>query len=174
MLKLILTPPNMTLPTLEEHVNSYLPPTLRVWKISRVQASFNPRTTCDGRRYEYVFPSYVLLPPRPGTSLGESASTKGGLKFWAEDTKPNPSASPSDTPADKFWQTFPLETGNHAEEMRLRRAFRLGSTPGLLDAMREAAQQFIGSHNFHNYTTEKAFTDRSASRQMKSIEVGSL
>lgn len=171
VLKLILEPPNMTLPTLEEHINSYLPPTMRVWKVSRVQASFNPRTTCDGRRYEYVFPSYVFLPPRPGTSLGEDASTKGGLKFWADGTQPDPSADPKTVPADRFWQTFPIEAGDHDEEMRLRRAFRIASSPGLLDSMRDAAQKFVGNHKFHNYTTEKAFTDRSAMRQIKSIEV---
>lgn len=165
--------------TLEQHINSFLPPELRVWKIIRVQGGFNPRTTCDGRRYEYAFPSYCLLPPRPATALGQMASTKGGLKLWDNDVPPNSKADPSQVSAQSFWQTFPLdgkksESGaeKHAPEMELRRAFRLKqSSPHLLDALREASQLYIGNHNFHNFTNDKAFTDRSAMRQIKSIEV---
>lgn len=184
VIKLILSPPGMTAPTIEEHINAHLPKTMRVWKVIRVQASFNPRTTCDGRRYEYSFPSYCLLPPRPSTALGESASSKGGLKFWTEDNSIEPKEAkegpdPQTVPANAFWQTFKLPdihtrgTEKHDDEMALRRSFRLAKAdPQLLNELREASQQFVGNHNFHNYTTEKAFTDRSAMRQIKSIDVG--
>lgn len=48
------------------------------------------RSACDTRVYEYLLPSYTLLPPRPGTHLHAQTvanATKAGLtyeehEFW--------------------------------------------------------------------------------------------
>lgn len=60
-----------------------LPPTSRLTTTPQNSA-------CDTRVYEYLLPSYTLLPPRPGTHLHQQTvanATKAGLtfeehKFW--------------------------------------------------------------------------------------------
>lgn len=65
-LKLIIEQPNLL-----ERINEALPETIRVWGISRTLKSFNPRTFCEARIYEYLVPSYVFIPPYPMTQLAQ-------------------------------------------------------------------------------------------------------
>lgn len=65
-LKLIIDQPNLL-----ERINAALPETIRVWGVSRTLGSFNPRTFCEERIYEYLVPSYVFIPPYPMTHLAQ-------------------------------------------------------------------------------------------------------
>lgn len=60
------------------HLNSFLPPEIRIWTITRVQGSFHARTCCDSRKYEYSLPSYCFLPPKPGTAMEKNLSRAAG------------------------------------------------------------------------------------------------
>ena len=40
-----------------------------------------------------------------------------------------------------------------------------------LDALRATVKRFEGTHNFHNFTVDKDYRDRSNQRHMKSIQV---
>ncbi|KAG9076252.1 tRNA pseudouridine synthase 1, partial [Ceratobasidium sp. UAMH 11750] len=64
-LKMITEPPDT--PDLVARLNELLPPEIRVWKFVRTLNGFNSRTACDSRVYEYLLPSYALLPPKPDT-----------------------------------------------------------------------------------------------------------
>ncbi|CAM9268837.1 unnamed protein product, partial [Hapterophycus canaliculatus] len=57
-----LTYPNDSEKKLLETINSYLPEDIRVLDIKRAPKSFDSRTRCSGRRYEYIMPTYVLAP----------------------------------------------------------------------------------------------------------------
>lgn len=73
-----------------QKINEKLPEQIRVWGFVRTNNSFNCYQACDSRWYEYLLPSYTLLPPHPQTFLGkkviESAKEKGVyedcLKSW--------------------------------------------------------------------------------------------
>ncbi|KAK4225074.1 pseudouridine synthase [Podospora fimiseda] len=82
-----------------DKINSHLPDQIRIWGIQRTANSFSCYQACDSRWYEYLMPSYSLLPPQPHTFLGkkihESAKEKGAYDeylgrlddvqdFWAE------------------------------------------------------------------------------------------
>lgn len=54
-----------------EKVNSHLPPQIRVWGIQRTNKGFSCYQSCDSRWYEYLLPSYSLLPPHPDSFLGQ-------------------------------------------------------------------------------------------------------
>lgn len=54
-----------------ERINAHLPEQIRVWGIQRTNNSFNCYQYCDSRWYEYLMPSYCLLPPHPQTFLGK-------------------------------------------------------------------------------------------------------
>lgn len=53
-----------------DRINARLPDQIRVWGIQRTNNSFNCYQYCDSRWYEYLMPSYCLLPPHPQTYLG--------------------------------------------------------------------------------------------------------
>lgn len=54
-----------------EKINASLPKQIRIWGIERTNNSFSCYQTCDSRWYEYLMPSYCLLPPHPDTYLGK-------------------------------------------------------------------------------------------------------
>lgn len=54
-----------------EKINEALPEQIRVWGMQRTNNSFNCYQYCDSRFYEYLMPSYCLLPPHPNTFLGQ-------------------------------------------------------------------------------------------------------
>ncbi|KAK8104644.1 tRNA pseudouridine synthase A [Apiospora kogelbergensis] len=82
-----------------QKINEALPPQIRVWGIQRTNNAFNCYQTCDSRWYEYLMPSYCLLPPHHESFLGkkvleavkekgleeEHATKLGDMKdFWHE------------------------------------------------------------------------------------------
>ncbi|OMJ21198.1 tRNA pseudouridine synthase 1 [Smittium culicis] len=50
-------------PDVISKINSFLPDQIRIWGYSPVIRSFNPKTLCDSRIYEYLLPTYVFMPP---------------------------------------------------------------------------------------------------------------
>lgn len=54
-----------------QRINSHLPDQIRVWGIERTNKSFDCRKMCSSRVYEYLLPTYSLLPPKPKTVLAE-------------------------------------------------------------------------------------------------------
>lgn len=53
-----------------QKINDALPEQIRVWDIQRTNNAFSCYQLCDSRWYEYLMPSYCLLPPHPETFLG--------------------------------------------------------------------------------------------------------
>ncbi|KAH8193547.1 hypothetical protein TruAng_012286 [Truncatella angustata] len=66
-LKLIIEDPDIV-----QKINDALPPQIRVWGIQRTNNSFSCYQACDSRWYEYLMPSYCLLPPHPESFLGKN------------------------------------------------------------------------------------------------------
>lgn len=82
-LKLIIEDPDVV-----KNINENLPPQIRVWGIHRTNNAFSCYQSCDSRWYEYLMPSYCLLPPHPESYLGkkvlESVKEKGVEEEYAE------------------------------------------------------------------------------------------
>ncbi|KAI2780190.1 pseudouridine synthase [Daldinia loculata] len=82
-LKLIIEDPDVV-----KNINDNLPPQIRVWGIQRTNNAFSCYQTCDSRWYEYLMPSYCLLPPHPESFLGkkvlESIKEKGLEEEYAK------------------------------------------------------------------------------------------
>ncbi|KAI1421677.1 pseudouridine synthase [Xylaria sp. FL1777] len=68
-LKLIIEDPDIV-----QRINENLPPQIRVWGIHRATNSFSCYASCDSRWYEYLIPSYCLLPPHPESFLGRKVA----------------------------------------------------------------------------------------------------
>ncbi|KAJ9116956.1 hypothetical protein QFC22_004614 [Naganishia vaughanmartiniae] len=184
-LKMIIKPPGVETPEdLTRAINEHLPEDIRVWTWTRTLQGFNARTV-----YEYLLPSYALLPPRPGTHLHkrmvENAQAEGQTfeehEFWkgydreaalqdTEKLEPVQGSStgesvsavagePEMTPAKRRTQA----------ELAKKRSFRISETE--VERFRELMKAYLGTHNFHNYTLNKSFKDPSSKRYMIDIDV---
>ncbi|KAI0182557.1 tRNA pseudouridine synthase A [Xylaria flabelliformis] len=79
-LKLIIEDPDIV-----QKINENLPPQIRVWGIQRTNNAFSCYISCDSRWYEYLMPSYCLLPPHPESFLGRKVSQSTKEKGLEED-----------------------------------------------------------------------------------------
>ncbi|KAF9525339.1 pseudouridine synthase [Crepidotus variabilis] len=150
-LKMILTIPGVD--DIVARVNEELPPEIRLWGYARTQNSFNARTICESRKYTYYFPSYMLIPPRPGAGFTEKWCANGGdMKIL---------------PASSFWHDHIL--GSKEEDLARKRSWRIGSPQ--METLRTFAGTYEGTHNFHNFTVGREFKDRSNMRYMKKIQI---
>ncbi|KAI0031441.1 pseudouridylate synthase [Vararia minispora EC-137] len=138
-----------------EAMNEHLPPEIRVWGCVRVQNSFSARTFCDSRKYTYFFPSYCLIPPKPGSGLYNSMRSS------------DPSASPA-AGIHTFWKDAG-DNESKEDELARKRRWRIGVDD--LARLRETARKYEATHNFHNFTIGREFADRSNQRVMKTIGV---
>lgn len=68
-LKLIIEDPDVV-----QKINDNLPPQIRVWGITRTNNAFSSYQSCDSRWYEYLMPSYCLLPPHSSSFLGQKVA----------------------------------------------------------------------------------------------------
>jgi tRNA pseudouridine38-40 synthase len=189
-LKLILNPPNKPedMP-LEDYINTFLPSTIRVWSVIRVQGGFHARTMCDSRMYNYSLPTYCFLEPRPDTAMGKKIERKEGeTSWWASQSKTDmvddankaaqvdddaPQTAEASTSGsaveDKAKQGETPALSSFKEDQILRKAYRI--PPDLLERVNQLFQAFLGSHNFWNFTVGKEFKDRSCQRVMKNLTV---
>ncbi|ORX99993.1 tRNA pseudouridine synthase [Basidiobolus meristosporus CBS 931.73] len=117
-------------PDIIEKLNANLPDQIRVWGYVKVMTSFHSKNHCDSRYYEYLMPTYVLMPPS-----GQADSSP------LEERQIPPSTE---------------------EEMAMKRQFRI--SPETLDYVRNALNNYKGTHNFHNFTQGKSFKDASSKR----------
>jgi len=114
-----------------------------------------PFSVCESRKYTYFFPTYLLIPPKPGSGL---------YKIWTEYCS-NPTSTPD--PSQTFWDS--KESSTKEEDLAIKRAWRVKEEQ--VQTLRKLAGRYEGTHNFHNFTVGRDFTDRSNNRYMKKIEV---
>ncbi|KAF9454250.1 pseudouridine synthase [Macrolepiota fuliginosa MF-IS2] len=151
-IKMIMNIPGV--PDLVSRVNELLPPEIRLWGYARVQNSFNARIACDSRKYTYYFPSYLLIPPKPGSNqhrvLSQHAESLGHTSALSH----------------SFWDDL---QPSREIDMQRKRAWRVGQDQ--IEKLRAAAQRFVGTHNFHNFTVGRDVSDKSNQRHIKSVEI---
>lgn len=68
---------------------------------------------------------------------------------------------------DGSYITQPVQEATH-DEMIEKRSFR--ASKEMLSELNEIMQSFIGTHNFHNFTVNKKFTEPNASRYIMEIK----
>ncbi|CUM62611.1 uncharacterized protein PRCAT00000165001 [Priceomyces carsonii] len=84
---------------IKEKINRELPEQIRIWGIERTNKSFDCRKMCSSRIYEYLLPTYSLLPPKPGSVLSNLMNSKN---------KANPGIIRVDKEGNDWWQKTKL------------------------------------------------------------------
>lgn len=118
---------------------------------------------CDSRKYTYFFPTYLLIPPKPGGKLHQALHQQA-----TSDIPASPGQAPSDD-IHSFWSETEDMLSTREDDLRRKRRWRIDND--LVTLLRESAKKFEGTHNFHNFTVGRDFGDRSSQRHMKKIEV---
>jgi tRNA pseudouridine38-40 synthase len=119
--------------------------------------------SCDSRKYTYFFPTYLLIPPKPGSGLYETFRRQA---IPSSDGSPSACVFP-----DSFHDFWVDSSPDSSKEDDLQRKRRFRTSPEAVRRLREIAKKFEGTRNFHNFTVGREFSDRSTQRHMKKIEV---
>lgn len=124
--------------------------------------------SCDSRKYTYFFPSYLLIPPKPGSGLYETFRRQA---VPSSTTSSLPNTGAFTDHIHPFWAESPPESSKD-DDLQRKRRWRAGTED--VQRLREIAKKFEGTRNFHNFTVGREFSDRSTQRHMKKIEVSYL
>lgn len=162
--------------------------------------SFNPRTSCDSRVYEYLIPSAAFLPPQPDTQIASLVSVHNS-EYQMHDT------------AETFWNTTneELQTLKQSASyvsikdddlnvgvLELDKTVADADKPALyaqlrrskmikehvasakkrfrisserLEVIRQLFSTYKGSKNFHNYTIGQTYNQPNSIRIIKDFQV---
>ena len=117
--------------------------------------------SCDSRKYTYFFPTYLLIPPKPGTAF---------QRAYEQHLQSMQGVDPLDTSTHPFWSVTDSDSSSSVDDLERKRSWRISTEQ--VEAIRRAAKKFEGTHNFHNFTVGREFGDRSTQRHMWKLEVG--
>jgi tRNA pseudouridine38-40 synthase len=141
-------------------LNSFLPPDIRAFTLSKVSKAFNSKSHCTKRKYHYLLPTYVL----------QAASEVNGL-LQAHYDRHGPVAGAG-------------YEGGYVEENSRRSVGRAGlqeihaaltqyrAPEAVLASLREALKTYVGTRSYHNFTTGKSPTDANSKRYILSFDCG--
>lgn len=172
-------------PDIVQKINDHLPEQIRVWGFTRTNRSFECRKVCSSRVYEYILPTYTLMPPSPSSVLGkflkeqtdrlngDDPAVKESREFWEAARRDLEQALEGQCDAKESAQDVAdSEPNSDAKLMKrvdnkARRSYR--AKKERLEIFRQALKAYEGVHDFHNFTVGKHFKEASATRIMKSL-----
>ncbi|KAJ2850978.1 tRNA pseudouridine synthase 1 [Coemansia brasiliensis] len=123
-------------PDIISKLNKHLPAQIRAWDFVRVVRSFNAKTACDSRVYEYMLPTYVFMPPSE-----KCMEVAKNVKF---DERQVPETT--------------------EEEIRAKREYRVSAE--MLEYVRKAFEKYQGTHDYRNFTVTKGCTANNSKRHI--------
>ncbi|CAI1994509.1 hypothetical protein SEUBUCD650_0G02070 [Saccharomyces eubayanus] len=149
-------------------LNAALPPEIRVWGIQPTNKKFNARSACDSRWYEYLIPDFVLVGPPQGSALHQNV---GGC--YCDDGSQDVWDAFGGQVRDRFGAQPDEDEPLTRDYVDLLSTALGGYRPprAKLLSLEAAMQQYVGTHNFHNFTTGKLAADPSAKRYIKEVVV---
>ncbi|KAG6329419.1 hypothetical protein ID866_9670 [Astraeus odoratus] len=121
------------------------------------KACYSKHCSCDSRKYTYFFPTYLLLPPKPGTALARALnSAAASAQMEPQNIGDDPSSTGSSQPIHPFWGSIPNVVSTTPEEdLSCKRRWRVGSD--VVEALRVAAKKYegIGTCSIRRYGVDQ-------------------
>jgi tRNA pseudouridine38-40 synthase len=158
-LKMIVSDPDIKL-----KLNNALPDQIRIWDIVRTTNSFHAKNACNSRIYEYLLPTYVLQQPDPLLYPRSKLALDSGLDVTAA-VRDLSLLTPDQITDIYSTKELPKAT---PEQVQDRRKYRI--TPDKLQQLKTLLKTYQGTHNFHNYTIRKNFSEASSKRYIMSFD----
>ncbi|KAE9040087.1 hypothetical protein PR003_g5087 [Phytophthora rubi] len=140
-------------------VNAALPEDIRVMHMVTVTKNFNAKMTCDQRTYEYLAPTFIFAKRARSAVVKESEKTeeKGdeAAAKWPSDLRDS---------EEGFDDNMVIDTTT----LEAHKAFRLSDET--LEKLNATLKEYVGTHNFHNFTSKMEPTNPQANRFIISFE----
>ncbi|KXZ49402.1 hypothetical protein GPECTOR_21g628 [Gonium pectorale] len=149
------------LPALTCALNAALPPAVRVWGVVRADQAFDARRAACGRRYEYLLPVWSL-----DSAVGKQRATAQQQQQPSPSLPQSPSQAQASAPAAPTAAAQPAGAAwdgsggcTTADRSRLRAELEVAASRFELTALELKRLNlvlgvFVGSHCFHNFTSE--------------------
>jgi len=136
-----------------KNINLFLPNDIRVFAATKVSKSFNAKTDCSGRKYEYLLPTYLLTDI---DIINDILSTTDGVDNNESNSLPT------------FSKSY-----HNSERLREARSklisYRI--TDAKLNSLKECFRRYVGTHKYHNFTSNKLPTETSSQRYITEISI---
>jgi tRNA pseudouridine38-40 synthase len=142
-------------------VNKTLPSDITVHAISKVTKAFNSKLYCTKRRYHYLLPTYLMY---------NQDEVNGYLVEALEspDATTAPFTTYSVTPGQST--IVPQLVGLSLEKIRDKiKSFRVSAEA--VERLKGALQRYVGTNNYHNFTSGIASNDAKSNRYIISFDV---
>lgn len=157
-------------PGFVERLNSFIPNQIRIFGFKRVTNSFSAKKFCDRRRYIYLIPVFALDNKyhRDRESVLASLGSENELVKCVECSERGRSRHKVD------------ENVNNVENVREERNETAENGGGFRYGEKEKARfnsilkRYVGTHNFHNFTTRIKAEDPSAIRYIISFNANNV
>ncbi|KAG7389054.1 hypothetical protein PHYPSEUDO_011323 [Phytophthora pseudosyringae] len=149
------------LPAFVAKANAALPEDIRITHMVTVTKNFNAKTSCDQRTYEYLAPTFVFGRRAPAVASKDAETEKGeekgagGATQWPSDLR--------DT-EEGFDDSVVIDNTT----LEAHKAFRISDET--LEQLNATLKQYVGTHNFHNFTSKMEPTNPQANRFIISFE----
>lgn len=155
-----------------DQVNSFLPPDIRVFAVSKVCKNFNSKLMCTKRRYNYILPTYLLQDAGDINAIIQ-ASLKSNTQESNDqlDGAQNQASCDASLPATS---TSPLAMTLDSQTLKKiyleLKTYRASTEK--IKALKDSLKEYEGTHLYHNFTTGKSDDDANANRYILSFECG--
>ncbi|KAL4114069.1 hypothetical protein PRIC2_014749 [Phytophthora ramorum] len=139
-----------------DKVNAALPEDIRVMQMVSVTKNFNAKMTCDQRTYEYLAPTFIFAKRAHATPKEKKEENANGASAsWPSDLHES---------EEGFDDNMVIDNTT----LEAHKAFRLKDET--LEQLNTALQQYVGTHNFHNFTSKMEPSNPQAKRFIISFE----
>ncbi|POM67945.1 tRNA pseudouridine(38-40) synthase [Phytophthora palmivora] len=147
------------IPAFVAKVNAALPEDIRVMHMVTVTKNFNAKMTCDQRTYEYLAPTFIF-----------GKRTRAAVPKDAEKSEEKEADAATQWPSDLRDSEEGLNDNVVIDSTTLEahKAFRLDDET--LEKLNTTLKQYVGTHNFHNFTSKMEPTNPQANRFIISFE----
>jgi tRNA pseudouridine38-40 synthase len=144
-----------------DKINSFLPQDIRVHTITKVTKAFNAKLYCVKRRYQYIMPTYLLFDQ-------SKAEEYMNALLLNDDVTVTPYVTFADTPLETS-KTVNTLAGKSLSLVRdFIKSFRI--TDVMLALLKQALGRYVGTNNYHNFTSGKSFKDANSLRYIISFD----
>lgn len=133
-LKMTLPPGCSSEASMVDALNAHLPADMRVFSVTATTKSFDAKSACAKRRYHYLLPTFMLMPPEQIAAILAAPAGPSAEGESRDAAARSPAALAAAGTALKRW--------------------RVGS--GALGRLRAGLALFRGTHKFHNFTIRKS------------------
>lgn len=143
-------------PHLVDRINEKLPADVRIWNIQLVNKNFNAKDACSSRLYEYILPAYSLMDVAMDTHDQQSLQVWSRVQEMANQRFTSEQLAKLEEYVHYRPQQDPDSKSIYEQYLQIiqQNLHTYETSAKQLQMFEDSMKQFIGTHNFHNYSSK--------------------